>query len=152
MSGMEPVMFLKGAMAVSTVASAAGRIQAGDREAQLYDAKAADALTKGRMEAIAYKQQGADVLANMNETLAAIITRAAMGGDATSGSASVMQTYATAEGSREFAQSSDNAIAALGQADSQAQQYQMAGSAAKSAAGWDAIGIVSSGLFMYGQL
>jgi hypothetical protein len=148
MSGpMMAPMFL-----ASTAISAMGRMQSGQREAELYDAKTADAITKGRMEAIAYKQQGADVLANMNETLAAIITRAAMGGDATSGSAAVMQTYTTAEGSREFAQSADNATGALGQAYSQAEQYQMAGSAAKSAAAWDAIGIVSSGLFRYGQL
>ena len=70
---------------------------------------------KGRSEAIAYKQQGADALRNLNETLAAIIARAGFGEvDPASGSAATMQMFALSEGSMEAAIAQDNAVLALG--------------------------------------
>src|SRR5210317_642484 len=97
--------------------SAVGQMAAGAAQRRQYEAQARQAELRGRSEAIAYKQKGADALRNLNETLAAIISRGAAGGiDPTSGSAATLQQYAMGEGVREFNVAADNAVMALGQA------------------------------------
>ncbi len=140
-------------MMASSAISAIGQIQAGAAQRQMYDEQAAQARMRGRSEAIAYKQQGADVLRNLNENLAAIIARSAAGGvDPTSGSAAVMQQYAMAEGIREKNIAADNALLAEGQAATQAHQYRMAGQAAQQASFFQAAGTLGTGIYRYGQL
>jgi hypothetical protein len=113
--------------AVSTAAT----ISAGKAQQQAYNAQAAEAKIQGRSQAIAYRQQGAYVLRNLNETLAATVTMAAGGNvDPTSGSARVMQEFARAEAYAEYGTAQDNAVLALEGAKTQAQIYQMAGKAA----------------------
>lgn len=151
MSGFEaavPYLF-----AGATAISASQQAESGMQQKRLYDAQAADALMKGRSEAIAYKQQGADVLRNLNENLAAIIARSSAGGVLpTSGSAATTALFGMAEGAREYHQAQDNAVTAEGQAASQAHQYQMAGLAAKETGQINALGTIAQGMFMYGQL
>ena len=67
-------------MTALSVFSAIGTISAGKAQQQAYNSQAAQAVIKGRSQAIAYKQQGADVLRNLNQNLAAIVARAAAGG------------------------------------------------------------------------
>lgn len=137
----------------TTAISAFGALQAGRAQQQMYNAQAAQAELKGRTEAIAYKQQGADVLRNLNENLAATIARAASGGvDPTSGSAAVLQGYAMSEGMRERNQAADNALMARGQATTQASQYIMAGKNARTASVYQAIGTIGAGAYAFGQL
>jgi hypothetical protein len=145
-------------MLASSAVSAYGQIRAGQAQREMYDEQAAQARMRGRSEAIAYKQQGykqqgADVLRNLNENLAAIIARSAAGGvDPTSGSAAVMQQYAMAEGIREKNIAADNALLAEGQAATQAHQYRMAGRAAQQASYFQAAGTLGMGIYRYGQL
>lgn len=150
MAAITPMQAL---FAATTAISAAGQIQAGRQQQKMYDAQAADALMKGRSEAIAYKQQGADVLRNLNENLAAIIARVSAGNvDATTGSAATISLFGEAEAGKEYHQAQDNAVMAEGQAASQAHQYTMAGKAAKQTGMMNAMGTISSGIFRFGQL
>ena len=133
--------------------SALGQISAGAAQKRQYQMQAEQAELRGRSEAIAYKQRGADALRNMNETLAAIISRSAAGGvDPTSGSASVLQQYALSEGAREKQIAQDNAIMALGQASTQAGIYQSAGRTAQLSSYVSAAGTLGQGAYRYGQL
>ena len=149
MSGpMMAPMFL-----ASTAISAVGQMRAGAAKQEMYDSQAADELMKGRAQAIAYKKQGADVLRNLNENLAAIIARSSAGGvDPTSGSAATTYMFGMSEAAREKYQAQDNAIAAKGQSVIQAHQYEVAGNNAQSAANYNALGTIMSGAFMFGRL
>ena len=141
------------ALVASTAISAVGALAAGAAQKRAYDAQARQAEIRGRSQAIAYKQQGADALRNLNETLAAVIARsAARGVDPTSGSAATIQQYAMSEGAREFSIAADNSVMALGQADTQAYQYRAAGQAAQTNAFVQAAGTVATGAYRYGQL
>ena len=83
---MAGLMATGGFQLFSAGVSALGQISAGAAQKRQYQMQAEQAELRGRSEAIAYKQQGADALRNLNETLAAIISRAAAGGvDPTSG-------------------------------------------------------------------
>jgi hypothetical protein len=137
----------------STAISAIGQAQAGAARQREYNAQAAQAEMRGRSEAIAYKQQSANVLRNLNENLAAVIARAAAGGvDATSGSAAVIQQFAMSEGIREKNTAADNALLAEGQAATQAHQYRMAGENARRASMFGAVATIGTGLYRVGQL
>lgn len=140
-------------MIATTAISAMGRYQSGRAEQRMYDAKASEAIMKGRSEAIAYKQQGADVLTNLNENLAAIIARSSAGGvDAASGSAVTMARFGQAEAAREYYTTKDNSVMATSQAQVQAGQYTMAGREAKRQGTIGAFSTIASGAFQYGQL
>ena len=133
--------------------SAVGSIAAGAAQRRQYEAQARQAELRGRSEAIAYKQRGADALRNLNETLAAIIARAGAGGvDPTSGSAATLQGFAMGEGVREFNIAADNAVMALGQASAQAGIYKQAGKAAQLSSYVGAAGTLGQGAYRYGQL
>ncbi len=117
---------------VTTILSVGATLYAGKKQQQVYDKQAAEAKVRGRSEAIAYKQKGADALNMLNETLAAITARAGAGGvDPTSGSAATLQGYAMGEGVREFNIAADNSIMALGQASAQAGIYRSSGKLAR---------------------
>ena len=133
--------------------SAAGQIAAGAAQRRQYEEQAKHAELRGRSEALAYKQKGVDALRNLNETLAAIISRSAAGGvDPTSGSASTLQKFALSEGAREKAIAQDNALMALGQASTQAGIYQSAGRAAQLNSYVSAAGTLGTGSYRAGQL
>ena len=138
---------------IGPVMSAGSQLAAGAAQRRGYEQQAEQAELRGRSEAIAYKQQGADALRNLNETLAAIISRAGSGGvDPTSGSAATMQMYAMWEGAREKNISQDNQVLALGQASMQAGEFQSAGKAAQLSSVVSAAGTLGQGAYQYGQL
>ena len=140
-------------MMASSAISAIGQIQAGAAQRRMYEQQAAQAKLRGRAEAIAYKQKGADALRNLNETLSTIIARTAAGfGDPTSGSAATLQRFAMGEGVREFNIAADNAAMALGQASEQAGIYKQAGQAAQLNSYVQAAGTFGQAAYRYGQL
>lgn len=137
----------------SKLAAASAQRDVGAAQRASYEQQAQAAELKGRSEAIAYKQQGADALQNLNETLSAIIARAGAGGvDPTSGSAATMQMFALSEGSREAAIAQDNAALALGEATQQAGIYRSAGRTAQLSANVSAIASIGEAAYMAGQL
>ena len=140
-------------MALTTGISAVGTLAAGAAQKRQYDQQAAQADLRGRSEALAYKQQGVAALRNLNETLAAIVSRSASGGvDPTSGSALTLQRFALAEGAREKSISQDNQALALGQASMQAGIYRSAGRTAQLNSYVSAAGTIGSGAYRYGQV
>ena len=140
-------------MALTTGISAVGTLAAGAAQKRQYGLQAEQADLRGRSEAIAYKQQGANALRNLNETLAAIISRAGAGGvDPGSGSALTLQRFALAEGAREKSIAQDNEALALGQASMQAGIYRSAGRSAQLNSYVSAAGTIGSGAYRYGQV
>lgn len=127
--------------------SAAGQISAGRTQQRMYNAQAEQAKIQGRSQAIAYKQQGAMVLRNLNETLASTIAMAGAGNvDPTSGSARVLQDFARAEAYAEYGTSLDNAVLAKEGAAAQAQIFRMAGRAAFQTGIINATGALGQGI------
>ena len=101
--------------------SAGGQLYAASAQRNAYNAQAEQAKIQGRSEAIKYQQQGAYVLRNLNQTLAATLAVAGAGNvDPTSGSARVLQDFARAEAYAEFGTAQDNAILAKEGAAAQA--------------------------------
>ena len=138
---------------IGPVMSAGSQLAAGAAQRRGYEQQAEQAELRGRSEAIAYKQQGADALRNLNETLAAIIARAGAGGvDPTSGSAATVQMFSMAEGVTESIISKDNAAAALAEASMQAGEYRSAGRSAQLSSFVSAAGTLGQGAYQYGQL
>ena len=133
-------------MALAAV-SAAGSISAGRTQQRMYNAQAEQARIQGRSQAISYKQQGAMVLRNLNETLASTIALAGAGNiDPTSGSARVMQDFARAEAYAEYGTALDNAVLAKEGAAAQAQVFRMAGRAAYQTGVINAVGALGQGI------
>lgn len=129
------------------VVSAAGQISAGQTQRQMYNAQAEQAKIQGRSQAISYKQQGAMVLRNLNETLASTVAMAGAGNvDPTSGSARVLQDFARAEAYAEYGTALDNAVLAREGAAAQAQVYRMAGRAAFQTGIINAAGALGQGI------
>lgn len=153
MAVLAPLVTSGGFQLAMAGVSAAGSIAAGNAQRRQYEAQARQAELRGRSEALAYKQKGVDALRNLNETLAAIISRSAAGGvDPTSGSAATLQKFATGEGVREFNIAADNAVMALGQASTQSGIYKQAGQAAQLSSYVGAAGTLGAGAYRYGQL
>ena len=137
----------------SKLGQASAQRDVGREQQKSYELQAQQAELKGRSEAIAYKQQGADALRNLNETLAAIIARAGAGGvDPTSGSAATVQMFAMSEGATEAQISKDNAAIALGEGYTQGGIYRSAGSTARKSANVSAAVSVGEAAYMYGKL
>jgi hypothetical protein len=133
-------------MALAAV-SAGASIYSGVMQQRAYNAQAEQAKIQGRSQAIAYKQQGAMVLRNLNEFLASTIAVAGAGNvDPTSGSARVMQEFARAEAYAEYGTSLDNAVLAKEGAAVQAQIYRLGGRAAFLTGITNAAGTLGQGL------
>jgi hypothetical protein len=147
MSSMAAPLYL-----ASTAISAVGKAKAGRARQEQYERQAEMAELKGRSEAIAYKQKGADIMARLNETLAAIIARGAVGADPTSGSARTVATASMGDGVTEANIAADNATAAINQGLMQAEEYREAGKTAREAAKFEAVSTFGMGLYQYGKL
>jgi hypothetical protein len=129
------------------VVSAGAQISAGKTQQRMYNAQAEQAKIQGRSQAISYKQQGAMVLRNLNETLASTIALAGAGNvDPTSGSARIMQEFAQAEAFAEYGTALDNAVLAKEGAAAQAQINRMAGRAAFQQGVINAAGTLGQGI------
>lgn len=132
---------------IAAGASAAVTLYGARQQAKAYSEQAAQALIQGRSQAIEYRRQGANVLRNLNETLAATIASAAGSGiDPTSGSALALQNYARGEAYREYGTALDNATLAKEGASAQAAVYQRAGRAAIIGGIGQAVGTLGQGI------
>ena len=126
--------------------SAIGTMAAAKQQQAMYNEQAAQAKIQGRTQAIQYKQQGADVLRNMNETLAMTTARAGQFGDPTLGSALALQKFALSEGYGEYGTSIDNSELALAGAAAQASIYRQAGRTARLTGYVQAAGTMGEGI------
>ena len=126
--------------------SAIGQMAAAKQQQAMYNEQAAQAKIQGRTQAIQYKQQGADVLRNMNETLAMTTARAGQFGDPTLGSALSLQKFALSEGYGEYGTSIDNSELALAGAAAQASIYRQAGRTARMTGYVQAAGTMGEGI------
>jgi len=137
----------------SKLAAAGAQRDVGRAQQAGYEQQAQAAELKGRSEAIAYKQQGSDALRNLNETLAAVLARAASGNVvAEEGSSLTTQMFAVSEGGREYAQARDNASLALEEAYTQSGIYRSAGATAMKSANVSAVASIGEAAYMAGQL
>jgi hypothetical protein len=144
---MTPIKAAMMITAGTSAVSAAGQISAGKTQQRMYNAQAEQAKIQGRSQAISYKQQGAMVLRNLNETLASTIALAGAGNvDPTSGSARIMQEFAQAEAFAEYGTALDNAVLAKEGAAAQAQIYRMGGRAAFQQGVINAAGTLGQGI------
>ena len=141
---------MEAAFVIGTVLSVASTIQAGKAQKAMYDAQAAQEAIKGRSEAIKYKQQGADILRDMNETIASNVAFAGANNvDPLSGSALQLNRYAESEAMSAFAMNNDNALIAGGMSTMQQEQYTMAGKTARDTAYLKAAGDAAMGYSKY---
>lgn len=107
--------------------------EAGKAQEEAYNQQAADAVLQGRSAAVAYRQQGADILNNLVQTQAIIRANAAASGiEVTTGNPANLVNYANAEAIKEYNIARDNSILAYGQAGGQARLFAEAGSIARS--------------------
>jgi len=138
------------AFLASAAVSAAGALYTAQQQKALYNAQAAQERLKGRSQAIAYKQQGADILRGMNENIASTVAFAAANNvNPLEGSPLRLQEYATSEGVTAFNSVKDNAVLAEGMAGFQADQYVMAGNVAETTGYINAAGSMASGYAKY---
>ena len=135
------------AMAISSAVSGAMQIKAARQQKAIYNAQAAQAILKGRAKATEYKNQAANVMKRLNETLSTTIARASVGADPLSGSALTMNNFAISEAAGEYYTSKDNQVLALSNADTQANIYKAAGQQAMMTGYANAIGTVSTGTY-----
>ena len=137
---------------IGSAVSAFGAISSASAQQKQYNAQAAQAKIQGRTQAIQYKQQGADVLRNINETLAMTTARAGQFGDPTLGSALALQKFALKEGYGEYGTSIDNSQLALAGAAAQASIYRQAGRTAMVGGMFQAAGTLGEGIYRQTQL
>ena len=135
------------AMIVTTAVSTAMQIQAARQQKAIYNAQAAQERLKGRAKATEYKNQAANVMRRLNETLSTTIARASVGADPLSGSALTMNNFAISEAAGEYYTSKDNQVLALSNADAQANIYKAAGQQAMMTGYANAIGTASTGTY-----
>jgi len=135
------------AMILTTAVSTAMQIQAARQQKAIYNAQAAQERLKGRAKATEYKNQAANVMRRLNETLSTTIARASVGADPLSGSALTMNNFAISEAAGEYYTSKDNQVLALSNADAQANIYKAAGQQAMMTGYANAIGTASTGTY-----
>jgi len=134
-------------------ASAFGQMQAGKAQAAALAAQATMAQMQARSAALKYRQQGVEVLDKIVRTQATINARAAAGGiNPFSGSAGALQTYALAQGGREYMTAQDNAIITLRGGELQAGLYAGQAKSAYQSGIFAAIGTLGKAAMSAGPL
>ena len=124
-------------LAVMAIASAAvagyASIQGAKAQKKMYERQADITERQGRLDALAYKQQGVNSIKKMNRVMAANAARAAAGNldpYASYDSADVIGTYNLRQGVNDFVIARDNATIAKKMAKYQADNYRYAGQVA----------------------
>ena len=130
---------------VSTITKMFGQGVAGRAAQQSYNAQAAQAELAGRSQAIQYKTQAANILRNLNETIATITARAGASGGV-GGSAGALLRNVSGQGGTEYATSIDNATLALAGAQTQAAIYRYSGKVAKVSSQIQMVGTAFAGI------
>ena len=136
-----------------SVVSSVQQLQAGRQQARAYQAQAKQEELKGRRDALAYRQQGVEVLKKIRENTSTVTARAAAGGlNPYSGSPQSLKNYAAKEGIGEFYLAQENAELALVIGDVNAQQARMAASQARRQGIYGAIGTLGTAAATVGSL
>jgi len=106
--------------------------EAGVQQQKEYDQAAADALLQGRSAAIAYRQQGADILKDLNAVLATTTARAAASGiDVIYGNPAALSQQSKRDAITEYNIARDNAKLEYAGAGAQARLFAEAGKDAR---------------------
>jgi hypothetical protein len=114
--------------------------EAGKLQQEQYDQAAADAKLQGRSAAIAYRQQGADILKDVAQTMATINANAAANGiEVSTGNPALLGEYAMAEAVSASYQSKKNADLEYAGLGAQSAVYAEAGRIARQTADTQAI-------------
>ena len=122
-------------VATTTIASAALTAKqykttkkAGVQQQKEYDQAAADALLQGRSAAIAYQQQGADILRDLNRVLATSTARASASGiNVFSGNPAALAEQSKYDAYIEYGIAKNNAELVMGGAEAQSRLFAEAG-------------------------
>ena len=142
------------AMAVST-AGAVADFRSKQAQAQQLEAQAKQTELQGRVNAVAYKRQGNEVLRRMNQVLASNVARGAARGLAPFASAGVIEMtnmYNRRLGVSEFQIARDNASMAKEMAKYQAGQQLTAAKTIKRSAPFQMMGDIATGFMTASQI
>ena len=139
---MEAIPYIM--MAVST-AGAVADYRGKQAQAQQLEAQAKQSELQGRVQAVAYKRQGNEVLRRMNQVMASNIARgAARGIDPFSGAIEMTNMYNRRIGISEFQIARDNATMAKEMAKYQAGQQLTAAKTIKKLAPFQLVGKIAT--------
>tara|TARA_R110000803_G_scaffold14841_6_gene41247 strand:+ start:3026 stop:3520 length:495 start_codon:yes stop_codon:yes gene_type:complete len=115
---------------IGTVIGAVAKVRSAQAEQVQYEMKARNEEIKGRIDAVNYKNQGTEVLRNMEKAMASSTARSAAGGlnpYASGESADLINTYSMKIGIGDFGMARTNAMLALDASRRNASQYRTAG-------------------------
>jgi|TARA_R110002111_G_scaffold229680_1_gene290956 hypothetical protein len=115
---------------IGTVIGAVAKVRSAQAEQVQYEMKARNEEIKGRIDAVNYKNQGTEVLRNMEKAMAASTARSAAGGlnpFASGESADLINTYSMNIGVGDFGMARTNAMLALDAGKRNASQFRTAG-------------------------
>ena len=115
---------------IGTIVSGIAQIRSSQAEGVQYEMKARNEEIKGRIDAVNYKMQGAEILRNMERTMAASTARSAAGGlnpFASGESADLINTYSLNVGIGDSGLARTNAMLALDASKRNASQFRSAG-------------------------
>jgi hypothetical protein len=123
----------------STLVSAAGSIQSGKAQKQMYNLQALQTTAQSERKALQYELQANEILQRKRQANAAIAARSFAGGvDAFSGSPDILRSVNDTVAGREFMFALDNANAAMSFGDIEANMLRAAGKQAEKAGYFDA--------------
>lgn len=136
-------------------ASAIATINAGKAQADQYNAQAKQAEIQGRVDALAYKQQGVTALQNLEKVLAANVARASAGNLdplASGSSPDLIARLNTRDGVNEFTIARDNATMAEKMSKYQAANLRAAAVSVKRTSRLQAIASFGKSVASAGQI
>ena len=139
--------------AIGSVVSGVAQVRSSQAEQVQYEMKARNEEIKGRIDAVNYKMQGAEILKNMERAMAASTARTAAGGlnpYASGESADLINTYSMKTGIGDSGMARTNAMLALDASKRNASQFRAAGKYAVQYGTIAAIGTTAVGLGLSG--
>ena len=135
--------------AIGSVVSGVAQVRSSQAEQVQYEMKARNEEIKGRIDAVNYKMQGAEILKNMERAMAASTARTAAGGlnpYASGESADLINTYSLNVGIGDSGLARTNAMLALDASKRNASQFRTAGKYAVQYGTLAAIGNTMAGV------
>ena len=141
--------------AIGSVVSGIAQVRSSQAEQVQYEMKARNEEIKGRIDAVNYKMQGAEVLRNMERAMAASTARTAAGGlnpYASGESADLINTYSLNVGIGDSNLARTNAMLALDASKRNASQFRTAGKYAVQYGTLAAVANTATGLSSLGQI
>ena len=141
--------------AIGSVVSGVAQVRSSQAEQVQYEMKARNEEIKGRIDAVNYKMQGAEILKNMERAMAASTARTAAGGlnpYASGESADLINTYSMKTGIGDSGMARTNAMLALDASKRNASQFRTAGKYAVQYGTIAGVASTATGLSSLGQI